>query len=198
MVDKHPTVRLCSQEGCDRIHHAKDFCGKHYKRFKKEKSLVDDTVPCITFLSEVSKLNTDNCIPWPFSIFSQTGYGAITFKGKLITAHRAMLIITTHANPPKLHACHNCRLKCCINPRHLRWDTRLGNMYDKVKDGTLSRGDKHGMVKLTNEQALSVYHDHRGCCAIASEHGIAPSTVCDIKAGRNWAWLTGHEHVTTE
>jgi hypothetical protein len=53
---------------------------------------------------------------------------------------------------------HNCP-KNCIEPTHLSLKTKSENNYeDKIRDGTLSQGEKHSRSKISEDLALQIKH----------------------------------------
>lgn len=76
---------------------------------------------------------------------------------------------------------------------NLQWGTRKENMQDKIRHGTIARGETHGMVKLSNSEVMEIrnmaadrtqtYDD------IASRYGIARGLVGYIVKGKNWSHL---------
>jgi hypothetical protein len=81
---------------------------------------------------------------------------------KQAQVHRVVCWLTYGYQPTRdsdgkmIDACHrrsngkSCPRRDCINPRHLRWDSRKGNFADKVADGTFWR-------TITAETILAVY-----------------------------------------
>ena len=90
-------------------------------------------------LEMILAAETDDCILWPFDTFQ--GYPAVPVAGKSgrtkVWGHR---YVCEKANgpPPRQrsrmnHAAHDCGVKHCLNPRHLRWATPTDNAQDKVR-----------------------------------------------------------------
>lgn len=135
----------------------------------------------------------DECLPWPFARKSN-GYGKVVVDGAQIVASRMMCILA-HGEPPtpRHEASHSCGKghEGCMNPGHLRWDTPEGNQADKVLHGTDNRGEKQWKSKLTEADVLEI-RSLLGIVPqseIAKRFGIDPSSVSNIKSGKNWGWL---------
>jgi hypothetical protein len=86
------------------------------------------------------------------------GYGHLSVNGRLLTAHRAMFLLT-HGSLPEV-VMHECDNPPCCNPEHLRAGTHVENVADMDAKGRrrpargdanasrlyperLSRGDAH-------------------------------------------------------
>ena len=74
-------------------------------------------------------------IPEPFSgcwlwlgSLSGNGYGAIQYRGRQIVAHKLSYEAHIGAVPAGLELDHTCRLRCCVNPRHLEPVTHKVNL----------------------------------------------------------------------
>lgn len=140
-------------------------------------------------------VQTDECVFWPFTL-PEHGRPTVNFDGFKTSAARAMCEIA-HGPPPfanadAAHSCGNGHL-ACLSVNHLRWATRQENCDDAVAHGRTTRGERNMHAKLTNEQALSIFHDRRRYAAIAREYEVSQQTVFDIKRGRSWRWLTSQE-----
>lgn len=78
----------------------------------------------------------DACWPWRGRVMaSRRGYGRLTFKGRMVGAHRMALTISSGADRPDRFACHSCDNPVCCNPKHLFWGTHQDNMDDCVAKG---------------------------------------------------------------
>jgi hypothetical protein len=74
----------------------------------------------------------------------------------------------------------------------LHWGTPEENNQDKVRDGTLLRGDRVGGSKLTEAAVLEIREAlARGELqkVIAARFGVRDSQISRIKTGKRWAWL---------
>ena len=65
----------------------------------------------------------------------------------------------------------------------------LGLLPQPAKLGRNRRGEEMTHAKLTEQQAVAIFHDTRPQKAIARDYGVSRSTVSLIKQGRNWAHL---------
>ena len=54
-----------------------------------------------------------------------------------------------------------------------------------------NRGARNGRATLNEQQVLAIVEDRRSNEDVASSYGVTPAAIRDIKAGRNWSWLTG-------
>lgn len=140
----------------------------------------------------------DQCIIWPFSR-DRNGYALMRIKARSNLAHR---YICEKANGPQpfegsvvRHQCGSGNLGC-VNPAHLVWGTMLENQKDRLVHDTHNRGERHGLSKLRNEEAIEISRRAKAGESsryIASEFGISRATVRDIAAGRSWSWLSSEE-----
>jgi hypothetical protein len=124
------------------------------------------------------------------------GYSRIQHNFKVYKLHRLMLFWSDQSKTSellneKLHACHTCRNKNCVNPAHLYWGTAKENVADSIRDGTRrdAKGENSGTAKLTAIQVLEI----RERCKngekqnqLAIEFGVHKATVNDIISRKNW------------
>lgn len=139
---------ICSVEDCAKTASRKGLCNAHYLRaWRYGDPLAGATAKGA--LTEWLKGHVgyagDDCLTWPFG-GRGNGYGSIKFNGRHTTANYAMCELA-HGRAPSptheaAHSCGNGHLGC-VNPRHLRWATRLENANDALRDGTTSRGESH-------------------------------------------------------
>ena len=109
-------LRWCAAEKCDRQRYARDWCLKHYKRWRKRGSVHDISIE-ERFFSHVEQRG--EC--WQWTAFRQPdgGYGKFHLDAKCLLAHRWSYEFLRGEVPAGLHLDHLCRNTACVNPWHL-------------------------------------------------------------------------------
>lgn len=171
----------------------KDLCDNHYDRLRRHGDPQGGRTPPgapFAFLEMAVAYEGDECLIWPYSLGgpgrkSGGGYGTIWIDKECLGAHREALR-RAKGDPPDegLDACHDpirCTSSRCINPNHLRWDTREGNMGDTEVAGTRVFGDQSHAATLTRDQVRKIFVDKRQYPEIAAEYGIHKLHVGRIK-----------------
>jgi hypothetical protein len=142
-------VLNCSVEGCSKRAKAKGFCNRHYCRFLRwgnplgvTRSYWGDALAHLERV--VSSPLEEKCVFWPFARDGH-GYGRLSYKGKVVSAHR-LVCIKTHGEPSAekndaSHSCGNGHLGC-VNPQHIRWATHAENMKEASLHGRISAGQR--------------------------------------------------------
>lgn len=148
------------------------------------------------FWSKVNKM--DGCWEWVGLLNRGCGYGRHCYEGKDMKAHRLSYMIhhpltIDLQEHPKLQVCHKCDNPKCVNPSHLWLGTHTDNMRDKQTKGRQSIGEKHGSVKLTEQQVRDIREKYeKGNTThrkLADEYGVSKSTISDIINRKNWAHI---------
>lgn len=189
-------IKSCSVVDCSKSASHKDggalgYCRAHYKRFRATGyatgSLRKDSA-CLSWLKKTANCCADECISWPFAT-NKAGYGIMHNNGKTRLAHRVMMEIKSGEIRADLDVAHSCGngARGCVNPNHLRWDTRAGNFSDKVLHGTHNRGEKSPAAKLSNEQVSEIrsLQSIESQKAIAKRYSVDPSNISKIIRGRS-------------
>jgi hypothetical protein len=145
-------------------------------------------ISTLEWLYENALSKMDKCIEWPFGTNGH-GYGRATLNGKrVLVAWITCEMINGSKPSDDYEVAHNCGNRICVNPFHLRWDTRAGNMRDKDFHGTDNKGEKHASHKLSESDILDIrsmckINTHR---EIASKFGISTALVSMIRNGQRW------------
>lgn len=182
------------------MHLAKGYCQAHYARKRRGRtSCTDEPIrknnpkgEGMRWLIEHRNWDSDECLIWPFGK-NGNGRGTLTI-GKLRGAHVHMCVMVHGARPSSkhevAHSCGNGHL-ACVSPRHLRWDTRKGNMEDRLKHGTLLRGEKAipSILKENDVRKIRSMLGHHTLRAIATAFCVHETTINNIKTGKTWGWL---------
>lgn len=173
---------LCSVDGCDNPSRARGVCNKHYYLLRVNGDpLVNRKKESKRFLEHAAKVNTDECLLWPFTRNAQ-GYAVLKINGRFVRASRAVCI-ATHGEPPgpryyAAHSCGNGHLGC-VNPRHLHWATPKQNVEDAFLHGRRLRKAKKAAPKpaLSASNILNIRSDTRAADIVASEYGLSAEVV---------------------
>jgi hypothetical protein len=143
---------------------------------------------------------TDDCIEWDgflnekrYGITSVIDPGRIRKDGKqrykLERIHRLAWI---EANGPILDGLcvlHKCDNPPCFNIEHLFLGTKADNNLDMRTKGRGSRGDTHGMRKLSTEQVIDMRRRHAAgarSSELAGLFDVTYSAVRLVVTGRRW------------
>lgn len=188
--------RLCSIPDCGKKAKTKSLCTIHYRRLWQYGDPLAGRTPNgvpLAFLEEVlTGPAISACIKWPYS-HDRRGYGHLRLNGRMTRATR-IICEKVYGKPPQptCHAAHLCGNSTCVNPRHLQWATAKENNTHKIIHGTIARGERQGLSKLTARDVLEIRERlSNGAEAneICRQFGIGRSQVQRIKKRESWAWL---------
>lgn len=192
--------RICSVAGCRKLALPCGWCRAHYMRWWRHGDL-QSALPVKNkasngepqrFIQEVAvQFTQDACLLWPFGQ-ANYGYGEVWVKGRKRLAHRLVCEMAHGPQPsPELEVAHACGNRLCCNPRHLRWASRLENVADARRHGTLSRGERNGHTKLTEADVrrIRALAGTQSQTVIAAQFGVSRGAVDKILRRQNWAWL---------
>lgn len=128
------------------------------------------------------------CLLWPGSLHWK-GYGQLTYKKKVMFAHRVMCELAHGPAPSEKHqAAHSCvGQRSCVNFLHLRWALPVENSADMVRAGNSTRGERCAQAKLTASQVITIRQSQDLQRVLAAQYGVSQSTISVIKAGKTWA-----------
>ena len=140
------------------------------------------------FMSKVLVDEKTNCWNWNGYI-EPNGYGHASYKNKTIRAHRLSYFLFKDNTNVDLVICHSCNNRQCVNPEHLREDTRKSNSIDMVNSGNQMQ------QKLSVEQVIEIkkrlINWYPGLnTELAKEYGVNNRTISGIKLGKRWSHIS--------
>jgi hypothetical protein len=89
--------------------------------------------------------------------------------------------------PPGHECAHGDGDRTNAHLANLRWATPTENNGDKHAHGTIRRGERNPVAKLTNAEVARIKRDTRTQCEIAAAYGVSQSSVSRIRNNKTWA-----------
>lgn len=136
---------------------------------------------------------------WTGAKTPTTGYGNIAIcAGKCEPTHRVSYALTHGEIPSKMHVCHRCDNRACVNPDHLFLGTPKDNTADMWSKGrqhsytAMQRGvDRHN-AKLTPEVVKDIRLRRRfeTLSDIAEDYGVSMSVVSNAARRKTWKHIS--------
>jgi hypothetical protein len=95
--------------------------------------------------------------------------------------------------PDGLVIAHGSNGKLCDEASNLSYKTQAGNMADKLRDDTHTRGERNSRSRLTEAQVrfarAVVTRKLVSCACLGRAWGVSASTVSKVVLRKNWSWL---------
>lgn len=136
----------------------------------------------------------DACWPWT-GYRDGSGYGLYFYEDRKQPAHRlARSFATGEGCPDGFEACHSCDCPPCCNPKHLRFDSRQGNVDDMTGRGRQARGERNGHSKLTERDVVAIRERAAAGAtgkSLAEDYGVSQGLVNEILKGKRWKHAGG-------
>ena len=110
-------------------------------------------------------------------------------KRRYRLVHRLVLEAFVGICPEGMECCHNNGIRTDNCLENLRWGTKADNTRDRIRHGNQVNGNRHGMSKLTEDDAVFVKRMIRigfGNMELSEFLGVNHSTIGYIRSGRNW------------
>lgn len=127
-----------------------------------------------------------------------TGYGyycvSLRLRGKVYNRTVHSLVARAFLGPPPkgMEVCHGPRGMYCNHVSNLSYGTRKQNMADRVRDGCVVRGEKHGMAKLKETdipKILALRAKGLSYPKIGLQFDVTGDAVRAICNRKRWAWV---------
>jgi hypothetical protein len=117
----------CSVPNCASPFYGRSFCNRHYQRWRKhpDRDPSHESVPAERFWPKVEK--TETCWLWTGALLD-SGYGFFWVDNtRQVVAHRFAYELLVGTIPEGLQLDHLCRVRNCVNPKHLEPVTNREN-----------------------------------------------------------------------
>lgn len=125
------------------------------------------------------------CWNW-IGYIEPNGYGHSYYKRKTIRAHKLSYILFKNDVNPDLVICHSCNNRKCVNPDHLREDTRSSNSIDMVNSGNQMQQKLSFDEVIEIKKALKHYYKGQ-VNDLAHFYKVNHRTISGIKTGKRWS-----------
>lgn len=190
---------FCQVPGCGVKERARQMCHRHYMRWW---SHGDVNAACFIpakagepwkFIQSLPLIG-DGCVIWPFAK-NNMGYGQLSKPGgKRILAHRLACERKNGPAPSSVHhAAHSCGKGHlgCVSPWHLSWKLPIENSADRLKHGTVLRGEASKSSKITEADVMAIraLNGVQTQESIGKQFGISQSAVGQIIRRERWRHL---------
>ena len=192
-------MRLCSINGCKKIHYAKEWCFMHYYRNYKHGSpniVLQGSrykiFPTLkeSFEAKFLKGNDSEC--WNWAAHTNNGYGQLTFRGKVYVASRISYEVYVAPLKNELHICHKCYNPLCVNPKHLFAGSVKDNMRDMVNKNRSAKGSRHSQAKLNESSVKEIkklLKQNLSHSKIAELFDVKREAISKINQGTRWSHI---------
>jgi hypothetical protein len=125
---------------------------------------------------------------WNWIANKCSGYGQIKINGKMIRAHRFSYEYFVGPLEDNLEICHNCNNPSCVNPEHLRQDTKSSNMIDRSYSKTFALQILSVDEVIQIKKAQKFYYRGQNK-DLAHFYKVCQGTISDIRRGKRWSHI---------
>jgi len=170
----HRLHKHCTYGNCGNPHKGRGFCNKHYARFFRygDPGIVkkrQDNDPIEYKLVKNVTVDKSGCWIWLGTINSQ-GYPSVWSNGPK-AAHREMYCLIRGDIPDGMVLDHLCRVRHCVNPKHLEPVTNKenilrGNSFSakNAKKTHCKRGHEYTKDNTKTVTKTITYRLCKACC----------------------------------
>ena len=144
-----------------------------------------EAVTVTRFWKLVTQGAPDEC--WEWTGDTDDGYGVFFYHGRMRPAHELSLSFSTgEKRLESLDTCHSCDNPPCVNPAHLRFDTRLSNVRDMWDRGRIESGEAHPHSRISDATVREIRQRRANGARqidLAEQYGICSAYVSEIVNG---------------
>jgi hypothetical protein len=124
------------------------------------------------------------CLLWQGTI-SSTGYGVVSYQGKLQAVHRLAYKIDNPDETVNV-VLHSCDTKNCWRLDHLSNGSYQDNKNDSMSKGRHAYGTQVGTSVLSEDQVIKIKTSTNYTRNLANEFGVSTQTIRAIRSGKMW------------
>ncbi len=124
---------------------------------------------------------------WIWQRGKSLGYGALYLpEGVHVHAHRFAYELWVGPISSGQFVLHNCDIRACCNPDHLRTGTHEDNMQDMRDRGGQVSGERHGNAKLTQSDVAKIRSSTESHVMVAKRYKVDASHIAKIRRHTRW------------
>lgn len=124
---------------------------------------------------------------------NRDGHLIINFGRVFGTQYVHQLVMLAFVGPPPngCECCHNDENPSNNQLGNLRYDTRLGNMADRILYNRQAKGERNGMAVLSTDDVMTIRTSQLRLKDLSEKYGVSISQISRIKLKQNWGWVDG-------
>lgn len=185
-------MRICSIEGCNRKHRARDLCKLHYEIVTKKGKNKFPPIASLSrydvFLSKIQIVK--DCWIWQ-GCKLKNGYGLFYLNRKQITTHRYSYLHHKGEIPENLCVLHICDTPSCVNPSHLVLGSQQDNLKDMIykRRNNAGKEESHGKAKLKNCEVVEIkkmLKENKKTSEISLVFNVSTNCIRQIRNNLSW------------
>lgn len=148
---------------------------------------MDDISPLARLLARTKLDPHTGCLLWTGCVNTR-GYAQVRHNGAVVSAHRVALELSGVPLKANDLVLHQCDVRHCINPQHLRVGTHIENVRDAVARKRYPYGTKVVTAKLDDSKVKTIkeWSKSRTQKQLAEIFGVAQTTISHILTGKAW------------
>jgi hypothetical protein len=120
---------------------------------------------------------------------SMYGYLCVTLEGRQRRLHCVVLEAFRGLRPAGMIARHLDGDRRNNHISNLRWGTSRENEADKIWHGTIARGERNGLAKLTAKDVRRIRKSNEQGIELARRLSVSPSLISCVRLGKVWGHL---------